>query len=171
MANVAEQLDALRRRIADRNDPGMPADFVNRLAVTPSDSAYDVDFYGEAFGEPYIDLLETLAQADVAPHIRSVILRGPDEGANGTHNWDLEPLLATDSTFVRLETLSVQQNKPGDHNRTIVGHEYDEDGVLGRLLAKAEALRELTAPSAPAANFFETKPRCPAPRKCPSRMI
>jgi hypothetical protein len=159
MADVAEQLDALRRRIADRNDPGTPADFINRLAVTPSDAAFDLDFYGDAFGESYTDLLGTLARPGVAPRIRSVILRGPDKGANGTHNWDLEALLATDATFARLETFAVQQNKPGDHNRTVVGRDYDEAGVLGRLLSKAEKLRELTVPAAPGANFFETGPR------------
>lgn len=159
MADATGQLDAVRSRIADRNESGAPADFINRLAVALSDGAFDLDFYGDAFGESYIDLLETIARADVAPHIRSVILRGPDEGANGTQNWDLEPLLATGATFARLERFAVKQNKPGDHNRAIVGRDYDEDGVLGRLLAKAEALRELTVPSAPAANFFETGPR------------
>jgi hypothetical protein len=159
MADAEEQLDALRRRIAARNEPGTPVDFINRLALTPSDAAFDVDFYGDAFGESYTDLLTTLALPEVARRIRSVILRGPDEGANGTRNWDLEPLLATDATFDRLETFAVQQNEPGDHNRTIVGRDYDEDGVLGRLLAKAETLRELTVPSAPGANFFETGPR------------
>jgi hypothetical protein len=53
----------------------------------------------------------------------------------------------------------MQQNKPGDHNRAIVGRDYDEEGALGRLLAKAEALQELTVPSAPSANFFEVGSR------------
>jgi hypothetical protein len=159
MPDVAVQLDALRRRIGDGNDPGTPADFTNRLAVNPSGAAFDLDFYGDAFGESYTDLLETLARPDVAPHIRSVVLRGPDEGANGTQNWDLEPLLANGATFARLEMFTVRQNKPGDHNRAIVGRDYDEDGMLGRLLAKAQALRELTVPSAPGANFFEAGSR------------
>ncbi len=159
MPEVAKELDDLRRRIADRNDPQMPADFTNRLAVSTSNALFDIDFYGDAFDESYTDLLDVLARPSVAPHIRSVMLRGPDEGANGTQNWDLEPLLATDATFAQLQTFAVKQNKPGDHNRSIVARDYDENGVLGRLLAKAETLRELTVPSAPAANFFELGPR------------
>jgi hypothetical protein len=159
MADVAEQLDALRGRVADENDPATPAGFVNRLAVTPVNDVFDIDFYGDAFGKAYMDLLDTLARPHIAPLIRSVILRGPDEGANGTHNWNLEPLLATDATFARLETFAVQQNTPVDHNRAVIGRAYHEDGVLGRLLAKAETLQELTVPSAPAANFFEAGQR------------
>jgi hypothetical protein len=161
MDQTVKQLEALRRRIADRNDPGMPADHTDRLSVTAAadDGAVDLDFHGDSFGESYLDLLSTVARPDTAAHVRSLILRGPDVGANGTHNWDLEPLLAGDADFPRLETLAIQQNRPGDHNRSIIGTDYDEDGVLGRLLGKAPALRELTAPSAPAANFFDVGSR------------
>lgn len=159
MPDIAETIEDLRRRISEQNDPDTPVDLANRLAVTRSSTAFDIDFYGDAFDESYTELLETLAQPDVAPHIRSIALRGPDEGANGTQNWDLEPLVATTATFARLETFTVKQNRPGDHNRTVIGRTYDEAGVIGRLLAKAANLRWLTVPSAPAANFFEVKPR------------
>jgi len=159
MQSVADQLESLRQQIGGRNDPGTPSAFLNRLTVTATGQRFDLDFYGDAFGECYIQLLGTLSQPDIAPHIRSMILRGPDEGANGTRNWDLEPLLATGAMFEGLESFAVQQNRPEDHNRTIIGRDYDEDGVLGRLLAKAASLRELTVPSAPAANFFQSGPR------------
>jgi hypothetical protein len=51
----------------------------------------------------------------------------------------------------------VEQNGPGDHNRIIVGADYEEGGVLGALVAKAPALEQLTVPSAPDASFFAVK--------------
>lgn len=159
MSRAAQQLEALRHRIAARNEPDIPASYVSRLAVTAIAECFDLDYYGDSFGEAYLDLLETLAQPDIAPHIRSLMLRGPDEGANGTHNWDLEPLFAKDASFARLETFEVRQNSPGDHNRSIVGVDYEEAGVIGRLLASSPLLRELTVPSAPGANFFAVGPR------------
>jgi len=159
MSSVADQLESLRLQIGGRNGPDTPTAFLNRLTVTAIGQRFDLDFYGDAFGDCFILLLDVLSRPDIAPHIRSIILRGPDEGANGTRNWDLEPLLATDAMFGGMESLAIQQNRPEDHNRTIVGQDYEEDGVLGRLLAKTASLRELTVPSAPAANFFQLGPR------------
>ena len=105
--------------------------------------------------ESYYDLLETIAQADIAPQIRSLMLRGADEGANGTHHWDITPLLQAQVIFSQLETFSIQLNQPGDHNRSIVGKDYSENGDLANLLARSPNLQELTVPSAPSAAFFE----------------
>ena len=159
MPDVRHHLNALRRRIEERNASDVPPDYVDRLAVTEIAGLFDLDFYGDSFGESYVDLLGAIARSEVAAKVRAISLRGPDEGTNGTRNWDLEPLLAGGAAFPRLETFAVQQNSPGDHNRTVIGESYDEEGVLGRLLAKAPSLRELTVPSAPAPNFFEVGPR------------
>lgn len=159
MIEVEEQLESLRCRIAARNEPGTSAHYSTHLAVTKDCELFHLDFFGDAFNESCLDLFKTLARPNIAPHVRSLILLGPDEGANGTHNWNLEPLLAHDATFSQLESFSIQQDRPGDHNRTIVGDVYEEAGVLGRLLAKFVSLRELTVPSAPQANFFNVGPR------------
>lgn len=154
MSTTAHQIESLRQRISSRFDPNEEGLYEARLAVGQVGELFDLDFYGESFDEPLGQLWELIAQPDIAPAIRTLILRGPDEGANGSNNWDLEPLLAHQATFSNLETLSVQQSQPGEHNRRIVGGDYEENGVLGRLLAQAPVLQNLTAPSAPAANFF-----------------
>lgn len=154
MPDVAEQLEALRQRIAGRNEPDMPGAYLQRLAITSTASQFNLDFYGETLEDSYFDLLATIAKPEIAPHIRSLILRGPDEGANGTHNWDIGPLLETDAAFPELETFSVQLNQPADHNRSVIGADYDEDGILAKLLAKSPKMREFTVPSAPNAAFF-----------------
>ncbi len=159
MPDVAEQLESLRRRIADRNDPDTSADCLQHLAITQTGDVFNLDFYGDCFEESFDDLLSTLAAPDVARGIRSLILRGPDEGANGTHNWDIEPMLATDASFPQLETFSIQLNQPADHNRSIVGSDYDEDGILAQLLFKSPRIQELTVPSAPNGAFFDVGER------------
>lgn len=159
MGEAVKLVEALQKRMVAQANSKHAAHHTSRLAATISERGIDLDFYGESFGEAYIDLLDTLALPDTAAHVRSLVLRGPDEGANGTQNWNLEPLLAKRAVFACLETLAVRQNSPGDHNRSIVGRDYEEAGVLGRLLAAAPSLRELTVPSAPSANFFEVGPR------------
>jgi hypothetical protein len=90
--------------------------------------------------------------------IGSLFLRShSDLGINGTRNWDLWLLVHGDVVFPNLRSFSVEQSKPGDHNRVIVADNYDEAGVLGRLLCKAPALEKLTVPSAPDSSFFELK--------------
>lgn len=159
MPNVSEQIESLRRRIGQRNESDVPGTYLQRLAVTQTDDQFNLDFYGDSFEDNYFDLLNTIAQADIAPQMRSLILRGPDEGANGTHNWDIEPLVATDATFLNLDTFAIQLNQPADHNRSIVSSDYDENGILAKLLAKSPKLCELTVPSAPNAAFFDVGER------------
>lgn len=159
MPHVAEQLELLRQRIASRNDSDAPSNYLQRVTITQTGEVFNIDFHGDSFDESYEDLLCTLAIPDVAPFLRSLILRGPDEGANGTHNWDLEPLLATNATFTQLESFSVQLTQPADHNRSIIATVYEEDGILARLLAKSPRMKELTVPSAPSASFFDVDQR------------
>ncbi len=154
MSNLADQLDSLRRRIVEGNDPDMPFEYVQRLAVTQTGETFNLEFYGDPFEEAYLDLLNTVASEEVSPFIRSLFLAGPDEGANGTQHWDIEPLVATDAEFSRLESFSIRRNQPADHNRPIVGSGIEEGGLLARLLAKSPQLQELTVPSAPNEAFF-----------------
>lgn len=156
MPNVAEELESLRHRIADLNDAELPAAYLQSLAITQIGDVFHLDFYGDCFEEGYEDLLNTLANPEIAARVRSLILRGPDEGANGTKNWDIEPLLATKASFPELETFAIQLNRPADHNRSVVAADHEEHGVLARLLTKAPRLQELTVPSAPNSSFFET---------------
>ncbi|QDT89009.1 hypothetical protein [Gimesia algae] len=159
MSKVAKQLESLRQRIFSCNEPEDPASHLQRLNVIQSEELFDLDFFGDSFGEGCLELMQALSQSGIAPYIRSLILRSPDEGANGTLSWDLEPMLEAEVSFSNLESVSIQQNKPGDHNCSIIGAEYEEDGVIAKLLEQAPRLAELTIPSAPSARFFEVGAR------------
>lgn len=138
---------ALARAATD--DPDGP-----RLWVGESDSGCQVDFFGNPADSVFRDVCEAISQAQVAERLTALILRGPDRGANGTCNWDLEPLASPHVRYPRLTTFNIEQGRPGDHNFHIVGESYDENGVLGRLLRKMPALQQLVAPSAPDREFF-----------------
>ena len=154
-----EMLNALQAEVWQRNaDEPLDCDH-ECIAVCPSTDGLDVDFWGNALGESYAELIETIGSTSVAREIRSLTLRGPDEGANGTRNWDLSGLFRTDAEFPQLQAVTIQQSAPGDHNRTVVGSIYDEEGVLARLLAAAPELRVLVTPSAPSADFFDVGER------------
>jgi hypothetical protein len=154
-----DRLVSLQRTIESRATPDRDPSFLDRLCVTRVGGLAHVDFYGDPFGESFLDLLETLADNSVADSVASIDIRGPDEGSNGTRNWDLTAMAASRHAFPNLRRLLVEQTKPADHNRTIVAQTYDEDGVLARILAKAPALEVLVTPSAPNAGFFEVGPR------------
>src|SRR5258708_1748872 len=150
-----KRLVALQRAIEACADPDRDASFVDRLCVTKVRDLFHLDFYGDPFGEPFCDLLATLTDVAVADSIVSVDLRGPDEGTNGTRNWDLSTITESGVFFPKLRHLSIEQTKPTDHNRSIVAQTYEEDGVLARILSKAPALEVLATPSAPNADFFQ----------------
>lgn len=59
----------------------------------------------------------------------------------------------------RLRELLLERNAPAQHNRRIVGADYEEDGVLTELLRLSPALDVLESPSAPRADFFDVGPR------------
>ncbi len=148
-------IEALRARIEALNGHDEPLAFVERLSVVTCGALHHLEFYGTCFGDAYTDLCETLTSPDVAGSILSLSIRGPDEGANGTKSWDLEPLAVPNRDFPFLQTFSVELNQPADHNRTIVASSYEEDGVIARLAAQCPHLTYLTVPSAPSAEFFK----------------
>lgn len=153
-----DRLLSLQRAIESRAAPDRDSPYLDRLCVTRVGGLAHVDFYGDPFGESFVDLLDTLTDDSVAGSVASVDLRGPDEGANGTRNWDLTAIAASRTAFPNLRRLFVEQTKPADHNRTIVARRYAEDGVLARILAKAPLLEVLVTPSAPNSDFFEFGP-------------
>ena len=101
----------------------------------------------------------TLANPAVAPFLASLRLQGPDEGVNGTRNWDLDSLVNGPCGFPRLRYFEIEQNKPGDHNQIIVASSYDEEGVLAELLERAPTLEYIVTPSAPSGEFFRVGER------------
>ena len=150
-----DRLIAIQRSIEACADLHTEASLVDRLCVTTIGDHRHVDFYGDPFGEPFGELLDALLDVDVAHSLVSLVIRGPDEGSNGTRNWDLTSLAAGDTDFPWLRSLNIEQTKPADHNRSVVAQTYEEAGVLARILAKAPRLEVLVTPSAPNAEFFQ----------------
>jgi hypothetical protein len=152
---MANPLESLRDRIEAKAEPDFPPDSVERLTIVRCGDLHHVEFYGNPFDEAYSDLCKALSSRETAASVVSLTLRGPDEGANGTREWDLEPLIADDRNFPALHTFHIDLNKPGDHNRTIIGSNYDEGGVIARFASRCPRLASLTVPSAPSSDFFD----------------
>lgn len=117
--------------------------------------ALHIEFYGLTFGPFFEKFLETLCAPAVAACVGSLVFDGPDEGANGVRDWDFSPLLQREVHFPRLQTLEIVPSTPDQHNQTVVGKFYEEDGQIARLLVQAPALKHLVVPSAPNATFFQ----------------
>ncbi|MFL5733671.1 MAG: hypothetical protein ACJ78Q_10760 [Chloroflexia bacterium] len=156
--NAITALNRLQEVVAQRNVPDAVDSYIERVYFCNVARLLHVEFYGRTF-DSYLDFLGTLRNPDVVPHLKSVALRGPDEGANGTRNWDLVPLVETEIVFPQLSTFFIEPTAPEHHNSTIVAQDYAEAGVLARLLVAAPKLEALTTPSAPDASFFEVDAR------------
>ncbi len=107
------------------------------------------------FDESFEEFVRALCLPEVAEQIGTLVFWGPDEGANGTKNWDFSRLLVSEVVFSNLKSLFVEPDSPEDHNHSIIARDYDEDGQIAGLLKKAPQLQSLTVPSAPDASFFE----------------
>ncbi len=159
MTTVSERLQALQQSISRRNEPDQMDEDTEKLYFTESQGLFYVEFFGLPGGEAYNECLQAICEPTVAPHLRSLAFRGPDEGANGTRNWDLTEIIASGSEFPALNSLFVEPTSPEHHNQSIIGSDYEEEGQIGRLLAKTPALKSLTVPSAPDAGFFQAGTR------------
>ncbi|MDN7932194.1 hypothetical protein QZM52_12980 [Burkholderia metallica] len=144
----------------DHRDPAEPlwlTDF-NHVDVAPMRAGLHVRYFGETWGEPFDWTLACLAQRDVASVVTDLAFSGPDEGANGTREWDFGPLLDSDARFPMLRSLYVRPTEPADHNQSMIVCRdliMQEGGEIARFAAKAPFLTELTVPNAPDARFFD----------------
>ncbi|AOI75412.1 MULTISPECIES: hypothetical protein [Burkholderia] len=144
----------------DHADPAEPlwlSDF-NHLDVAPLRAGLHVRYFGEAWGEPLDWTLACLAEPEVASLVTDLVFSGPDEGANGTREWDFGPLLDSDAHFPILRSLYVRPTEPADHNLSMIVRRdriMQEGGEIARFVAKAPFLAELTVPNAPDARFFD----------------
>jgi hypothetical protein len=147
-------IEDLQRTFSDLADPGIDPELHARASVLQVGGYLHMDFFGDPSDEPFNQLCTTLVRPEIATILGSLSLRSPDEGANGTCNWDLSPLVDAETSFPNLLSFTVARKEPGQHNQVIIGADYEEEGVLGRLLHKAPSLNTLIAPSAPDATFF-----------------
>jgi len=113
-----------------------------RIYVSPDDALFE-------------ELQTVVAAADIAPHLHALVFEGPDEGANGTREWNFRPLIATDAYFPALRKLFIEPSSPGDHNGSIIGWIYKEENQTASLVRRMPQLRDLTVPSTPEDEFFQ----------------
>ncbi|PQO27025.1 hypothetical protein [Blastopirellula marina] len=160
MPSIATQLETLRKQFEDSYDPRMPFQLIDRLVVAKIGDLFHLAYYGTPVEGNYVALLETIARPEIAPYIGALSFAGPDEGANGTRNWDLTPLVSTDAVFSQLKSFTLPLRQPGEHYQTIVAEIYDEEGVIAKLLNKAPQINHLAVPSSPNEEFFEREHHC-----------
>jgi hypothetical protein len=160
MPTAIERLTRLQEEMAQTGWDDRSLD--RYLSFFEVNSLLYVHYYGltrrEHYGENEEDLpanqlriFEVLSLPEVASRIASLTFDGPDEGANGTRDWDFDWLLAQDVTFPELRTLVIQPSTLEAHNLTIV------DSAFAGWLSSAPKLAQLTTPSAPEAAFFEVE--------------
>lgn len=160
--NATIHLDAVQERVhalgidAGSQDEGRCL----LLYADLGDGLLTVSYYGLPWAtsdyDPYADTLGTLALPDVAPRVKIVSIAGPDEGANGTRNWDIAELVTPRPRFENLTTFHLQGTEPQHHNRSILT--LADNCAAGALLDCAPNLRDLCIPSAPDASFFARSP-------------
>jgi hypothetical protein len=123
----------------------------SRLMVADLGGALAVHYFGED-SEAFDAVAKLLAKQDIAEHIVSLRIDGPDQGANGSREWRFDPILKAKPCFAILRDFWIRPTATSDHNFSIV-----EDGQLSPLLALMPELTDMTAPNAPDGQFFETR--------------
>ncbi|WP_309716571.1 hypothetical protein [Armatimonas sp.] len=111
-------------------------------------------FHGNPWEDYFFEFIRIISEPDISGVLISLEFHGPDEGINGTRNWDFSVFLQQDISFPHLKRFIVAISKPSDHNRSIIGEDYEENGQLAMLLNYMPSLVLFAAPSAPNADFF-----------------
>ena len=153
--SAQKALECLRAEIVRLCKNAVHPAAVERLDFRAHGDRFHVFFFGSPFGEPYGLTIEALSANPIANCLLSFSLDDPDEGSNGTRNWDIARLATSAVPFPALRHLQIAHGQPDHHNRTIVAEAYEEDGAIGCLVAKAPMLETLISPSAPSRNFFD----------------
>ena len=157
MSLVIQQLQELQKRISERNDPNWRVDECEKLFFFESSGLIDVQFYGNNWEESFADFLQLLGRPEIAANLRSLSILGPDQGANGTKNWDFTSLLESQVVFPNLTSFYIEPTEPHHHNHSIIATNasfYDEEGMIAQLVSRMPVLESLTLPSAPDETFF-----------------
>jgi hypothetical protein len=156
MNEVISSIQNVQRSIGRTNDPKRLGQTQSRLYFAEILGLLDISFYGLPWEEAFLQVMELLCTSpDVARSIRSLQFSGPDEGADGTKNWDFSSIIESDAVFPNLTSLHIEPTQPEHHNQSIIAQVYDENGMITRLIAKMPKIENLCVPSAPDASFFD----------------
>jgi hypothetical protein len=151
------KLNKLSARSWSGKDRGIPNRLIDpdycssRLLVADLNGGLAVHYFGEDH-DPWAATAKMLAKADIAKHIVSLRIDGPDQGANGCREWRFDPILKMQPLFENLHDFWIRPTATSDHNFSMV-----EDGQLAELLALMPNLVNLTVPQAPEAGFFDAQ--------------
>ncbi|MCJ8339847.1 MAG: hypothetical protein MJK10_15370 [Pseudomonadales bacterium] len=166
-----EKLVELQKLIAEINIKYWDDPNVSRLLFSEVAGLYHIEFYGNGYDDnpntalsevdeednyTFIAVLEAIKE--MSESISHLSFSGPDEGANGFRSWDFSRLINIGYTFKNLVSLKVELTDPGFHNLsciTPVINDYEEGGMVSRLLKSMPKIRELIIPSAPNSDFFD----------------
>jgi hypothetical protein len=160
-------LNAAISRKNDEDGFGPDHPWYHQLIIDESHGLVDVQYRGEYelwFNDrttvPILeDLLRLLASGDVAHALRSFTYRTEAVlAANGTYDFNIDALVDGTHVFPNLTRLSLDQGE-GEHGYKILtspssGDDWQEAGVLARVLDKAPTLKELVVPVPPDESFF-----------------
>lgn len=169
---MIEKLIELQARIYNYHNSSenkYALEYSPRVGFSKIGDFYEIIFYGEGYDDDAKIHSSELEPAQFNygfcalqdflienPHqIISLIFTGPDEGANGTRNWNFSRIIDADVVFKNLKIFKVALTNVGDHNQSVIGVYDEESGMIAKLIAKMPNLKELVLPSAPNEDFFK----------------
>lgn len=155
MIEIIEQLTSLQKKLEYKNQERFSNLDENQETLVFSkthDGFLKIYYYGTDSRE---EVFLFLSNQEYAKQIRSLRFDSPDEGANGTNNFDFSTLTESNAIFPNLRNFAVKLTQLEDHNGTIIGDIYEEDGQVAKLIKKMPNLLSLQIPSAPNSDFFD----------------
>src|SRR3569833_865894 len=145
MEDLISIIDAAQKKIVDQcvadGDPSAASE--NRIYSSVVNSGLCLRYDGVSYEEPFEIFLDLLAEQAIARNVISIEIAGPDEGANGTRNWDFTRRCGTNTSFPALKSFTVEPSPPNYHSQTIIAADYDEDGQTANLHARMHAIELL----------------------------
>lgn len=105
--SAQKALERLRAEIVRLCKNAVHPAAVERLDFRAHGDRFHVFFFGSPFGEPYGLTIEALSANPIANCLLSFSLDGPDEGSNGTRNWDIAGLATSAVPFPALRHLQI----------------------------------------------------------------
>lgn len=91
------------------NNGNLEIENSDRVVLLKSKELYHLEFYGNPAEDNYYKLLEIICDKEISEKLKSIDFKGPDEGANGTRNWDLNALVNGFAFFKNLEYFAIEK--------------------------------------------------------------
>lgn len=153
MNEVIKKLQRLQTEINSQSNKHWL--YKENLMFCKIDNLLNLSFFGNPSDESFAKVLKVLSEKEVAEKLQSLSFDSPDEGANGTNNFDFSIVAESKTVFSELRSFAVRLTEPEHHNATIIAQVYDEGGITAKLIKKMPKLLSLQIPSAPSEEFFE----------------